>query len=381
MKPSERILRALRLARWLGPWSTRAPRHVGRASLGLAAAGGLLRGALYEPTDRAATGALLVVPGLHPFGPDDARLDRFCRVLAASGLLVLAPFVRRHLALEVAADAADDVALAFAELAGRARARKMPRPGMLSISFGSLPALRVAASPELAAEVGGLIVFGGYRDFRATVRFALTGRAEDEGRPLALPHDPLNTPALFINLAPHLTVDGPRAPLIAAWHEMACRTWGHPELRPPERRRPIAQELAARLEPALRELFLVGCGLAAGGEARLEEALANAGEAFDFADPTPALAALETPLLIAHGRDDDVIPWPEAHKLARGVRAGHPVQVALSGMFGHTGAAFPGLGAVRGELASLEALMLALVDAPHERLGRAHGRSPSRSSG
>ncbi|MBM4359979.1 MAG: hypothetical protein FJ096_17890 [Deltaproteobacteria bacterium] len=374
MTSADRYLRALRLARWLGPWSHAAPTAVVRASLGLAAPEGLLLAALYEPTDAAATGALLVVPGLHPSGPDDVRLDRFCRVLAASGLLVLAPFVRRHLALVVAEDAALDVSLALRELARRARARGLPRPGMLSISFGSLPALRVAASPEHAGEVGGLIVFGGYRDFHATVRFALTGRADDEGRALALPHDPLNTPALFINLVPHLGVEGPREMLIDAWHTMACRTWGRPHLRPAEERRPIAVELAARLPSTQRELFFVGCGLASGGEALLDEALARAGDAFAFADPTPALAALEAPLLIAHGRDDDVIPWPEARKLAHGLRPGHRVKVALSGMFGHTGSTFPGLSAIRDEAGSLRALMLGLVDAPRDMLGRG-GRS------
>lgn len=334
----------------------------------LDAPGGALDVHVFEPARRRATGGLLVVPGLHPRGPDDPRLDRFCRVLADSGLLVVAPFVRTHLALEVAPAAAEDVAVALRLLADLTRARGLPRPAALSISFGSLPMLEVAARPLEGGLVGGLIVFGGYVDFGATIRFAATGRAYDCGVPLALPHDPLNAPALFVNLAPYLDVEGPRGPLVAAWHEMACRTWGKPELRPPERRVPLADELARTLPPSQRALFFVGAGLAPGAEACLDLALARAGERFGFADPRPSLARLRAPLLIAHGRDDDVIPWVEAPKLAAACPPGLPVAVALSGMFGHTGAAFPGPRSLVAELGSLRALMLGLVDAPHERL-------------
>ena len=36
-------------------------------------------------------GAVLVLPGLHPDGLDDLRVDRFCRVLAKSGSIVGVP--------------------------------------------------------------------------------------------------------------------------------------------------------------------------------------------------------------------------------------------------------------------------------------------------
>src|SRR5207253_981856 len=107
-----------------------------------------------------------------------------------------------------------------------------------------------------------------------TIRFALTGRAFDGGRELALPHDPLNAPAVFINLLGHLTAPEPKERLQEAWLEMARRTWGRPELRPIARREPIADDLAAELPPAQRPLFRIGCGLAPGGAALLEAALA-----------------------------------------------------------------------------------------------------------
>ena len=69
----------LTLARWLGPWadSTKAP----EISTDEAFVGDI-RVRLYHPrkTPRA---TYLIAPGLHYAGPDDPRMDRFCRILAA----------------------------------------------------------------------------------------------------------------------------------------------------------------------------------------------------------------------------------------------------------------------------------------------------------
>ena len=68
------------LIRWLGPWASpeRVP-DVRRERVAI----GDLEAYVYEPRG-AASGAYVVVPGLHYAGPDDARMDRFCRVLGAA---------------------------------------------------------------------------------------------------------------------------------------------------------------------------------------------------------------------------------------------------------------------------------------------------------
>jgi pimeloyl-ACP methyl ester carboxylesterase len=323
----------------------------------------------YEPAT-APTGVYVVAPGLHFDGPDDPRMDRFCRVLAAAGLLVVAPLVRCYRTLEVRADAADDVMAACRHACELARARGLGRPALFSISFGSTPALEAAASSELRDALGGLVIFGGFYDFAAVIRFAVSGRAfDDEGRSLTLPHDPLNAPAVFINLLPHLEGDRrTRERLQGAWLRLARRTWGRHELRPRARRLPIAEAIAAELPRALRELFLVGAGLAPGGAALVEEGLARSRGAFAFTDAAPRLARLRAPLVVAHGRDDDVIPFVEAFRLARALPAGARVRLHLTGAYGHTGAMLPAARALTGEAASMMALVRALLAAPHEEL-------------
>jgi hypothetical protein len=192
---------AATLVRWLGPWAspTAVPDGVARTAQSLPVCeppGGRVRCYRYAPTSRAPAGAYLVAQGLHYDGPDDPRMDRFCRILAAAGYLVCAPFVRDFLGLAVSPHAEADVATALAALADECDERRLPRPALFTISFGSLPGACAAARGALRDRVGGIVFFGAYRDFAATVRFATTARAlDDGGSPLTLPHDPLNAPA------------------------------------------------------------------------------------------------------------------------------------------------------------------------------------------
>lgn len=323
---------------------------------------------LFEPLGRAAHGVLVVVPGLHYAGPDDPRLDRFCRVLASAGLAVVAPFLGDYSSLVVATTAAEDTAIATERAIALAYERHLPRPALFSISFGSTPAIEVAADPRFASRIGALVIFGGFRDFHACIRFAVSGRAFDEHRELAIPHDPLNVPAVFINVAPHLDLSTKtRLALTGTWLEMARRTWGRPELRPHARRRPIADDLAAALPSPSVEQFLIGCGLAPGAPALLEQGLCRAGDAFAFTDPAPRLERVRVPVVIAHGKGDDVIPFIEAHKLGA-LLPHHQRRVLLTGMYGHTGSSLPSARAIAAEVASMTELLYALVDAPHEAL-------------
>jgi pimeloyl-ACP methyl ester carboxylesterase len=350
------------LIRWLGPWAQgRSPRHVLREELLLA---GRVRAHLYRPDVRKVRAAWLVAPGLHYLGPADPRFERFCRVLAAAGALVLAPFLPDHLALRISPRAADDLALAFDALEERARALGLPPPAVFSISFGSQPAIELAARESHRARVGALALFGGFADFAATVRFVLTGRAGQAGAEVQRAHDPTNAPVVLLHLLDELARGCDRSSLERALRQMVERTWGRPELKLPGAREAVARELAAALGEAERELFLCGCLLREGAAAQLEDAVRRAGAAFAFADPRPALARVRAPVLIVHGRDDDVIPWVEAPKLREALPAGHPAQLLITGLYGHTASAQPGLLALAREALQLLRVVRALARAP-----------------
>jgi pimeloyl-ACP methyl ester carboxylesterase len=313
-------------------------------------------------------GVYLVAPGLHYAGPDDPRLDRFCRVLARVGFVVVAPFLPDFLALRVAPTATRDLTLALEHAIAIADARRLPGPAVFSVSFGSRPAIEICAT-ELGARVTSLVLFGGFCDFEATVRFAVTGRAEHEGAILAVPFDPLNAPVVHLNLLPFLEEATEPAALTSALREMVVRTWGRPEMKVGEARASCARAIAEGLLEDDRPLFLTACGLEGDAEALLERGLAAAKGAFAWADPRPHLAGLRPPVVIVHGRDDDVIPFTEASKLAAALPPGHPRAVILTGLYAHTGTTVPGPRTALREAAALIRVVRVLGNAARGSAG------------
>lgn len=321
------------LGRWLSPLTpeTQAPPGVERSALLVPPArpgDRPFEAWVYGPRDRPIRGALLVCPGLHYAGPADPRLDRFLRVLAGSGLLVLSPFLPDFTALEVKASLTDDLERAFLALWGHPARPRAVTPGLFSISFGSLPSLRLAARASPDRPVGGLLVFGGYADFSRTLAHCL-------GHGKSGPRDPLNQPVVFLNLLPWLEVPEPER-LAAALRRYVESTWGRPELKAKERHAPIAEAVGAGLTGRTAVIYRIATGLEDGAFALAEQALLARGEDLHL-DPRPALAQIRCPVHLVHGRDDDVIPHTELDALAAAFPPGAQVSTYKTGLYAHTG--------------------------------------------
>jgi len=303
-----------------------------------------LRVRIYEPRRRGST--FLIAPGLHYAGADDPRLDRFCRVLAAAGHQVIAPFIPDYLALLPSDRAKRDFERVF---------HALPRwtaepPVVFSISFGSLLAFALASRHGDA--IARLVIFGGYASLRETLHFALTGEAG--GRTAV--RDPLNQPVVFANLL-HVLDPPPadHAAITQHWRRYVERTWGRPELKARARYVAIAEELAVEVPAELRELFLVGIGARPGAVALAMPAL----ERFDARplDPSPYLPQIRGRVDLVHGTDDDVIPFEQSHALARAL-VHADARVHITGLYNHTGSALPRPREVVRELRT----MLAILD-------------------
>lgn len=354
------------LARWLGPWASEAVAPTG-VERQVVAIDGEVEVWEYRPRRGRVRGAMLVAPGLHYAGPADPRMDRFCRIMAASGLLVAAPFIRDYTALRVVPRALDDLARAFDHVRALPELPRGCRPIIFSISFGSLLALRLASARVRADQVGGLLIFGGYADWAETIRFSLTG--EIDGMVHAA-HDPLNQPVVFINLLD--TMDGvpdDRTPLIAAWTKYVRATWGRAEYKRGTRHHAVARSLAHEVPEGMRSLFLKGCGAEPGGFELCMDALSRATDASAFLDPRPHLDGLRCPVHIVHGVDDDVIPFIQLDRLARALPSHVECKTYLTGMYGHTSTTsvaelVRNLPLMAKELWTMARMLHALVDTP-----------------
>lgn len=335
------------LARWLGPWAK--PHHIPR---GVESDDVSVPGPADRPPVRvrrwwrdAQGPALVVWPGLHYAGPADPRMDRFCRILAASGYRVFSPFLSDYLDLQLRPSVLDD-ALAVVDGLG------FDRPvGTLSISFGCLPAAYVAAQrPE---RVAGLLIFGGYAQWDAAMRFSLTGGNN-------VPHDPLNHPVSFMNLVEYLPGAPDPTPLLAAWRQYIEATWGKVEMKAADAWPKVVREVATHLPPALQPVFLRGCGLAPGALGVVEQALKKAGPR-DWLDPRPHLARVQCPVVLVHGMDDDVIPHSQAPLLEAAIPEQFRAGMFITGLYGHTGHGASSLGLLRRELGSMVGILKALA--------------------
>ena len=317
------------LARWLGPWTAdeEVPPGIKRREVILEEGGRRIRAWTYRG-DAPLEGAMLVVPGLHYLGPADPRLDRFCRVLASARVLVLCPFLPDFEELRVAPTLGTDALIAYDALCAHPETPQNIAPGVFSISFGSLPALRVAASRK----VGALMLFGGYADWTEAVRFSLTGNTTEgaEGRP----YDPLNRPVVFNNMLP-LIHDVKREAVRAAIFEQVRLTWGNVAMKEPGALEPSARRLAESLpDEASKRLFLQATGLEEGGDERVWEVLERSREVFEHLDPKIWAKNIEVRAVIAHGREDDVIPVEHAEKLAAMIPK---ADAFITGTYAHTG--------------------------------------------
>jgi pimeloyl-ACP methyl ester carboxylesterase len=356
---------SLRLLRWLGPWSDskRSPGAVNLQRRTLEPRGVACK--IYRPENREPSGIYVVAPGLHYAGPDDPRLDRFCRILAHAGFVVVAPFLRSYCQLTVAADAAEDLDLALSEGLRLTAKHKLAPPTLFSISFGCIPSLITAARSQ-RKNLSALFIFGGFADFNRVIRFAVHGRYwRPDGRLIDVAHDPLNRPAVFINMLPYLVPEPAKTGLREAWLTMAKRSWGRQEMRNTALRQSVARDIAASLSPRWRQMFMLGCGFAPGAAAAIEGCLSKGREDFAFTHPANYLASIRCPVFISHGQNDDVIPYPESEQLFSlfdGLAA--PTQLMVTGLFSHTESALPSRDALRREMNTLKRLLRALVYAP-----------------
>jgi pimeloyl-ACP methyl ester carboxylesterase len=333
------------LLRWLGPWTPddAQPVNIRHRTMTLPGPnGGRLRVQVHAPAVAPTRGNLLVAHGLSPHGPYDPRFVRLMRILASAGLCTVAPVLEDFMALRFLPTVTDDLERALDTFGVLAERAPSTRVGLMSISFGSIAALGLLSRRPDSEELGGAVIFGGYGDPEATIRYC-AGVREDP----ALPEpDPLSVAAVAINLREQLGADDTVCNL---WSEYARRTWGSPEMLRREHHEPVARELARDLDPTRREVFMRGAGLSADARGAVLAALSEAGVP-DGMDPRPLGARIRHPVYLMHGADDDVIPRTQLQVLQRALPASALAGTFVTGLYDHTRtagvslAALPALG-------------------------------------
>ncbi|TVQ93571.1 MAG: alpha/beta hydrolase [Deltaproteobacteria bacterium] len=319
----------LSLIRWLGPWTrpTSAPSQVIWSPIAFGEERPLT-GRLYEPQGRM-RGAYLMSPGLHPLGPEHPVLDRFCRILAASGFLVLCPSLPDHRRTLLTEISTRDLGAALDALRAESG---VSRPALFAVSFGVLPAVRLAAERADHDHLSGLLLYGGHADFERTLRYVLRGRVDGER---VRPPDLRLLPVPLMNLPEIPGLTGDRERLHQAWLAWMTEAWlldGHAE----EAWLALAARIREELPETLHPTYDLGTGRREGADDLVLDVLHAHPDYAPRYSPITYADGVRVPVVILHGVDDPVIHVSEAAHLAASLAQSPRVEVHVTGLYGHT---------------------------------------------
>ncbi|MFW6201210.1 MAG: dienelactone hydrolase family protein [Gemmatimonadota bacterium] len=316
---------------------------------------GALPATLYRPAGREEPfPGWVLLHGLTYRGRSHASLRRYARAVAAGGAVVMVPDIPEWRALRIEPSVTvPTIRAAVLHL----DAREDTAPGRIAVmgfSFGATQALVAAADPELDGHLAAVASWGGYCDPGRTFRFALTGEHRWDGAVHRVEPDPYGRWIMASNYLTRVPGYESSGRVADALREIVL-TAGRRNV--PSRsmlRDPLRERLRAGLSADERRLFDLlapppdvdrddAGRMRAANE--LAESLAAAAVRVDpLIDPRAMLPDVPVRTLVAHGRDDRLVPYTESLHLRRHLPEDACVGCTITALFAHSGGTSPGLG-------------------------------------
>jgi len=282
-------------------------------------------GDLYLPGEGKPLAGIVLVPGAVPQGKDDARLATFAATLARARFAVLTPELEGFRELRIQHGDMRAVADAFSYLASRPELAPGGRAGIAAVSYAVGPALLAALQPDIRERVRFVVGIGGYYDLARTIAYFSTGYFRHAGRWHYLKPDDYGKMVLVKSCQPYLS-DHRDRDILDAMVQLKLR------------------DIKADIAP-------LAAGL--GSEGRAVYRLLTNGDPFRTpqlmeALPPPVLGEidaltlrgkdlheLKARLLLVHGENDNLIPFPESIELAASVAPGRARLFVIRRILGH----------------------------------------------
>lgn len=296
----------------------------------------LLRGTGASPP------AWVVLHGITVPGRAHPSLLRFARAVAASGATVLLPDVPPWRRLEIAPAATQTVIAQSVDfLAGAGRAHAV---GLIGFSFGATQAVVAAADPALRDRVRAVVGFGAYCDLRRTLRAMLTGEHEWGGVHHRVEPDPYGRWIIASNFLTRIPAYAGMGAVAVGLRDLAAESSRHRWFAGDPQLVAVNARIRAGLAPDEQRLWDLlaaphaGARVDAAVAERFADQLAAAGiGAEPLLDPRPLLAGVRARVVLAHGRDDRLIPYTESLRLAAALPPEARASATITGLFAHTG--------------------------------------------
>lgn len=342
------MLKSGPLGRYLRQYFRPSPGVVEVRDTSYSRAGRELRASVYRPASlRRPAPAWIVLHGLTYHGPRHPGLQRFASALAASGHVVFIPEIQEWSRLMVAPELTLPTIQAAADAAVLRDDVDAERIGIFGFSFGATHAIAAATDQQLPQRIRAITAWGGYAEVARLVEFGLTGTHELDGVREYLTPDPYGRwifGANYLTDVPGYSDMGRVADALLRLALEAGRTGvfaGDPIYEPVKRE--LAAGLAARERPVFELFAPIGPHDPVAARA-LADALTRTILAKDpLMEPGPHLHAVRIPVLLAHGRDDRLIPYTESLRLKRQIPGKMVAGCTITDLFAHSGGREPGL--------------------------------------
>lgn len=299
---------------------------------------------LYHTAEARGLPTWILLHGITYTGRHHAELVRLARALAGAGFAVLVPDIPEWRALRVAPRITPQVLVACLDALEGAPESDPDRVAAVGFSFGATLGMLATRDAALRPRLSGFAAWGGYEDLGAEIRFLFTGRHELDGQTHHLEPDPYGRwvmGANYLTATAGYEAYGAVATALHALAEEAGRRGtfaGDPSFDPMKR------ELRDGLPQAQREVydaFAHPVGVAPPAEARLLELADAVADCVSRREPLlgagAALEEVDIPLVLAHGREDRLVPFTQLERLKRRLPDASLRAAVVTGLYSHSG--------------------------------------------
>ncbi|HUP89824.1 MAG TPA: alpha/beta fold hydrolase [Longimicrobiales bacterium] len=316
-----------------------------------------LRAVIYKPRQvgRLAGGqvrrpAWVVLHGLTATGADHPSLKRFASALAASGHVILIPEIVEWSKLHVMPSLTASTIEAAVDVL-RSRDDVDPnRIGVFGFSFGATHAIAAAHKESLSNKIKAIVAWGGYSDLQRLVRFGLTGEHDGDGKTEKLDPDPYGRWMFGGNYLTQIPGYEDMQRVQDALLELARQAGRSGKFAGDPVHKPLIAKLAEPLNPNEREVYELFAPIGDHDFAKARVLAAKLGETIarvdPYMDPGQTFEQTRVPVLLAHGRDDRLVPYTESVRLQRRIPKDKLLDYTITSLFSHSGGTEPGLGPI-----------------------------------
>ncbi len=307
---------------WLDKWSS-SPK---RTEISYPGPKGTVKADLFLPQEKEGKRpGILLNHGVIDTGKEDPRLRRFAQILCRSGFIVFVPDFEGMKSFRIAPADIDEVQAAFEYLISMEKDILPHSCGLFGFSYGAGPTIHAACRPAIRHKVRFLMAFGAYYDLKNVLSFMATGKFEFEGKKYFKKPQEYGK---WVFLANNLDL------VVSRDDRSILRSILRAKLR--DENAPIDQFLPLLGREGKNILALLSHAEPSQTEKLIRQLPPELQAYIEALSVGPVLNQLNAELILAHGREDDMIPFTETLRLARAVPDPSRVYVEILGSYSHT---------------------------------------------